>query len=327
MMKQLVLIIFVVLGLIVSCEVADTETNADMHEAIMKVIAEDDALYDLQDWNNTEYEDFGLASMPDKDHHVAEIFERVVRDSNYVWKFARRDMEQEREVIIEVEDDTSAQSLILDHVTGNFHVKQFERIWTDDGRWYRGDSVQFSVKPIDLNSQRRVMFKKRFDASGAEHWIPVASTMKLEQSGDALAIESLQVVRADTIITLDEFETEFYSRRHPLALVGAELRAVVSNELPDEAEMVKSRLGFIPRMDHRGHGSRSHFLFVETLDNGDKLYVQPLANNDSPERRFKGSIEAVDLRTLFDHDYMQYSMSRVGFMYDKGRRNPPGGRP
>jgi len=326
-MKQIIIIPLIILGLLVSCEVAESEMNTDIEDAIMKVIAEEDAQYGVEDWSNTESADFGLANIPEKNETGSELFERVVRDSNYVWKFARRNMDVEREVIIEVEDDTSAQSLITDHITGSFIVKQFERVWTTDGRWHRGDSVRFSEKPIDNNSQHRVMFKKRIDAAGAEHWIPVASTMKLEQAGANPGIEALQIVRDDTLITLTDFETEFYSRRHPLVLAGSRLNVLVSNDVAGEAEMVTSHLGFNPRIDRHGQRSRFHFRYVETLDNGNKLYEQDMASSNSPQRRHKGSVEVLDLRTLFDHDYAEYSTTRVGFVYDRGRRQPPSTRP
>jgi hypothetical protein len=323
---QIIVLFALVLGMFVACDVAESDTSTGAEDAIMKVIAADDSTYGIEGMGNIEDEDYALGKLPIADES-AELFATLsVRDSSYVWRFGRRGMQVEREVTVEVEDDTSAVALISHHITGTFHVRQFERIWTSDTSWTRGDSIRFSEKPIDMTSTRRVAFRNRVNNAGEEHWQPVAMTLLSGHSGDALDIEALEWVADDSTLVLHDFGTVFYSRNNPLLLsrFGVNrMNVVVSNDVEGEGEMVRGRLGYHPRMDNPDARSRFHFHFAETLDGGDKVYTQRIFPTRLQRRHFKGFVEVIDFRTLFDHDYMQYTSATLGFIYSTRERVRP----
>ena len=326
-MKKLLLLIFPLLALVmfVGCDMTESDTSTDAESAIMKVITADES-FKLEGLEAVENEDFELYDLSVEAHQNMELFRRVVRDSNYVWSFSRRSMAHEQEIIVEVEDDTSAQALVTAHVTGIFHVRQFERIWTGDDTWERGDSVRFSEKPIDMNTSQRVLFRKRIDRRGGEHWIPVAKTFQIGNAGSTLDIEALVFAGDDTSIVITDFAEELYGRRNPLLIPAMEnptMSVLVSNDLADEAEMVSTRMNVNSR--HGNRGARGQFLYVETLENGDKVYTRNLAPSQREYRGYKGAVEVIDMRTLFDHDYEVYSAATAGIYFKQQRGGRPGG--
>ena len=241
-----------------------------------------------------------------------------LRDSNYVWRFSRRNMDRTREITIEVEDDSSAIALITHHITGTFHVRQFERVWTSADTWERGDSVRFSEKPIDMTANRRVAFKKRMDDAGEEHWKAVAMTLVYSQSSNALAIASMEWEAEDSVLVLSDFDTVFYDRRTPLLMsfLGTNrINVLVDNDVPADAEMVMSRLGYHPRLNGPELRNRVRLNYVETTDLGEKVYSKRIFPAVFPQRHFKGFVEVIDHRTLFDHDYEIYASATLGFVY------------
>jgi len=315
MKKDLIIILSLsILVLFTACSTAGTEPGSDAEAAIMKVIAADSTL-GTQDFEDIENEDFGLYNLPVEDHGTMELFHRIVRDSNYVWAFGRTDMERVPEIIIEFEDDSSAQALISEHITGIFHVRQFERIWVSDDRWVRGDSVRFSQKAIDLNTVQRVQFRKRLDPADEEHWLPIAKTFLKGQSGSTLDIEGLEFNGETGAVVVSDFETVFYGRANPLVIPpmrNTHLDVLVSNDVAEEGEMVSSRMGIRSHMD--GRRFRSHFIYLETRESGEKVYAMRLAPTRDPQF-YAGFVEVMDFRTLFDHDHEEYSVAMVGLNF------------
>lgn len=314
------------LGIILSCGVSENNNEiANIESAILKAIAADDSTYGIEGLDDIEDEDYSLGKSlgSDQSNLTASI---AVRDSNYVWRFARRGMNAERLVTVEVETDSSAVALISHHITGTFHVKQFARVWTDLNTWERGDSVRFSEKPIDMTTIRRVAFRKRLDRAGNERWKPVAMTLLSGHSGGNLDIEAMEWAAEDSILVLTDFEDVFYSRNHPLLLsqLGVNhMNIVVRNDVEGEMEKVVGRLGYNPRIGRPDSRSRFHFNFVETLDTGDKVYSRRIAPNRLHRRHFKGYVEVLDYRTLFDHDFVVYSSATLGFIYTTRERVRP----
>jgi len=314
------------LGLLTSCDVVETNQTTDIEAAIMRVIAADDSTYGVEGMGDIEDEDFALGKSPEGEQTLSTVSNLAFRDSNYVWRFGRRGMETEREVTVEVEADSSAVALISHHITGTFHVRQFERVWNDEDAWERGDSVQFSQKPIDMTTHRRVAFRKRLNVSGEERWKPIAMTLLSGHSGEALDIEALEWVAEDSTLMLNNFDSVFYHRNHPLVLSQRginHMNVVVSNDVEGGAEKVVGRLGYNPRLGNPDARSQFHFQYVETLDNGDKVYASRIVPNRLHRRHFKGYVEVIDYRTLFDHGYVEYSSATLGFIYTTRERVRP----
>ncbi len=306
------------LGGLWSCEVSETDPNTATEDAIMRLIAADDSTYAIDGLEDVSDDGYSLDKTSDLSEADMMAMTEVLIDSNYIWRFGRSDMNSEREVTIEVDNDSAAVALISYHITGIFHARQFERTWTTDSTWLIGDSVQFSEKAIDMLVDRRVAFRKRSLIDGEEHWIATAMTLAYGSSGDVLGIQSLDWVAEDSIRVLDKFETTFYDRGEPLtfAMMGLnQLKVVVSNEAAGEAEAVIGRFGFNPRLSGPDLRNRIPFQYVETLDSGDKVYTRLIPPVYRPLRHFKGFVEVLDFRTLFDHDYMTYSAATVGFVY------------
>lgn len=323
---SLILISAIILGLIISCGVSETDQSTDIEAAIMRVIAADDSTYGLEGMDNIEDEDYKLGKSLVGTQTTVVPSVLTLRDSNYVWRFGRSGMQKDREITVEVEDDSSAVALISHHITGTFHVKQFERVWITDDEWERGDSVRFSEKPIDMTANRSVAFRKRLDREGEERWFPVAMTLLSGHSRENLDIEALEWVAEDSTLILTDFETTLYNRNHPLLLsqMGINhMNVVLSNDVEGAAEKVTGRLGYHPRFSDPDSRSRFHFHYVETLDTGDKVYTQRIIPNRLHRRHFKGFVEVLDYRTLFDHDYVNYSAATVGFIYTTRERVRP----
>ena len=93
------------------------------------------------------------------------------------------------------------------------------------------------------------------------------------------------------------------------------MNVVLSNDVEGEAEKVTGRLGYHPRLSRPDSRSRFHFHYNETLDTGDKVYTQRIIPNRHHRRHFKGFVEVIDYRTLFDHDFVEYSSATLGFIY------------
>jgi len=317
-MKYYSIAMFVALVFLTACDVTETDQTTNIEDAIMKMIAADDSTYGIDGLGNIEDEDYSLGKALVADQTQTTLSIESLRDSNYVWRFGRSGMNVEREITVEVEDDTSAVALIEHHITGTFHVRQFVRVCTSDSEWVRGDSVRFSTKPIEMTSTRRVAFKKRLDDAGEEHWKPIAMTLLSGHSGDVLDIEALEWVAEDSILDLTDFGDVFYSRRDPFVLSQQgvnRMNVILSNEVEGEAELVKGKLGYHPRLTRPDSRSRFHFHYTETLDNGDKVYSQRILPTRMHRRHFKGFLEVIDFRTLFDHDYETYTSATLGFIY------------
>lgn len=323
---QILVSLALILGMIISCDVTESDANTSIEDSIMKAIAADDSTYGIEGMGDIEDADYSLGKAPIGVESASLYSTLAVRDSNYVWRFGRRGMDVERIVTVEVEDDSSALALISHNITGIFHVKQFERIWTSETTWERGDSIQFSEKPIEMTSMRRVAFRKRLDDAGEEHWRPIAMTLLSGHSGDVLDIEALEWVAEDSTLVLTDFEDVFYSRRDPLVLsqLGVNrMNVVLSNDIEGEGELIKSKLGYHPRLTDPDSISRFHFQYTETLDSGDKVYTQLIRPTRMHRRHFKGFLEAIDFRTLFDHDYETYTSATLGFIYTTRERVRP----
>jgi len=325
-MRKLFVLALITMGFLVSCEIAETDTNTDVEDAIMRAIAADDSTYGLDGLGDIDEEYYSLGKAVSEAQLSLEAIELTSLDSNYVWSFGRRGMEVEREVIVEVENDSAAQALISHHMTGTFIVRQFDRVWTGERTWDRGDSVRFSEKPIDMTTHRRVAFRKRVNDAGEEQWIPTAMTLLSGRAGSTLDIEALEWIAEDSTMVLSDFDTEYYSRRQPLVLSRSgvnQVNIIVSNDVEGEAEQVIGRLGYNPRMSRPDARSRFHSYYTETLENGDKVYVQRVAPIRQHHRHFKGFVEAIDYRTLFDHDYVEYASATLGFIYTTRERVRP----
>ena len=316
--KYVVLMVSVFMGLIWSCDVSEADNTASIEASLMRSIAADDSTYGIDGMEDIEDDDFALEWVTEASPAGSSIVTESLRDSNYVWRFSRRNMSETREVIIEVEDDSSALALITYHITGTFHIRQFQRVWTNRDHFERGDSVRFSEKPIDMTSNRRVAYRKRHNAAGEEEWLPVAMTHAYSQSGNSVDIEAMEWVTEDSVRVMTDFASVLYDRRRPLLLSLAgtnRINILVSNNVPGASERLTSRLGYHPRMD--GPGLRNHLRlnYVETNDIGYKIYSTRIMPPSYPQRHFKGFVEVMDHRTLFDHDYAFYSVATLGFVY------------
>jgi hypothetical protein len=315
--NQVVLLSLFTMLFLWNCDVTETNEMDGAEDAILSMIELDDSTYALDGWDDIEESDFSLAK---QSPGVAEDdFGQVLHfDSTSVWRFGRRDMNQERTISIEVEDDTSAIALISHHISGTFHSRQFQRVWTSDSTWERGDSIRFSTKPIDLTVERRVAFIKITDNDGAEHWRPVSRTMAYGSSSNELELSSLEWIARDSIRVLDDFSNRFYGQSDPLVLIVAgnnRLNAHVSNETDGETELVRGHWGYHPRLNEVGMRTQINLRYVESAEDGSKTYSRRIDAPNRPNRMFRGSLKVVDYRTLFDHDYPSYDAVTLGFTY------------
>jgi len=316
--KIIVLIVILMIGGLWSCEVSETDQISDVEDTIMRIIAADDSTYAIDGFENISNESFPLNKTSEATAIELMAMTEVVIDSNYIWRFGRSDMSNTQEVTIEIENDTAAVSLISHHITGVYHVQQFNRIWTSDSTWIVGDSVRFSQKPIEMTIDRRVAFRKRVLLDESERWMATDMTLAYGSSGEALNIHSLEWVAEDSTKILDDFETTFYGRANPLvfAMQGFNhINVIVSNDVIGNAESIVGKFGFHPRLNGPGLRNRVFYQYIETLESGDKVYSSLIPAVQRPLRHFKGFVEVLDFRTLFDHDYETYSAATVGFIY------------
>jgi len=324
--RAIVMVFLITLALLWSCGVNETDQNAQIEADILSLIAADDSSYSIEGLDDIEDDDLALGKSSPAVETEMILTTDAVLDSSYVWRFGRSAMHTEREITVEVENDSAAVALISHHITGIFHARQFNRVWTSPTAWERGDSVRFSEKPIDMTINRRVAFRNRTLPNGNQRWQATAMTLAYGSSGNALDIQSLEWVAEDSVRVLDDFENVFYVRGDPLsfAMSGVnQINVVLSNDVPDEAEAVIARLGFNPRVHGPDLRNRIHFQYVETLDSGDKVYSRSVPAVQYPHRFFKGFIEVLDQRTLYDHDYLNYDAATLGFIYMMRRHIRP----
>ncbi|MEA3286877.1 MAG: hypothetical protein U9Q77_05835 [Candidatus Marinimicrobia bacterium] len=325
-LKQCLIVSLLALGMLWSCTINEVDERAEIEDAILALIAADDSTYGIDGMEDVDETDLSLGKLPVIQQSGSSDRVNVVMDSSYIWRFGRSGMSSEREVTVEVEDDSSAIALITQQITGTFHARQFVRVWIDERSWERGDSVRFSEKDIDMSVNRRVAFRKRMLPNGDERWVAIAMTLAYGTSGDALDILSLEWVAEDSTRVLSDFDQVFYGRGNPLAfaMFGAnQIDVIVSNDVADEAEAVIGRLGFHPRLNGPDLRNRIHFQYVETLESGDKVYSRSIPPVHRPLRHFKGFVEVLDYRTLFDHDHVDYTAATVGFVYTMRRHIRP----
>ena len=325
--KSKLIIVLMGLATLWSCDVTETDNTVSIEEAIMADINADENIFDLEGLDNIDEDEYFLERANSGDIDGIGPMSVLMGDSNYVWRFSRREMHNDREFTIEVENDSSTTTLITDHITGQFHVRQFDRIWTSDSTWERGDSVRFSQKPIDQIINRRVIHRLITTPDGEERWRRVAKTIAYGSSGDALSIEALEWIAGDSLRILTDFGDVYYGHDNQLTFPrgpGNSINVIVANELEGDSESVTGRFGG-RQGGHGGHDHdfhrRTRFHYEGTRDNGDKEYTGLMPGNDSPQRHFKGHIEVTDDRTLFDHDYEFYTSARVDFSY-KLRHHP-----
>ena len=319
-MKHTIPAIITVLALVLvwSCDISETDSNAEVESSILSLITADDSSFGIDGMEDMEDEEYVMAKAAPEAMEETSLYPALLRDSTSIWRYSRRNMSQEREVTVEVETDSSAVALITHHITGTFHVRQFERVWTSDSTWERGDSIRFSQKAIDMTVNRRVSFRIRTMNNGDQRWRPVSMALAYGSTGNALDIMALEWVAEDSVVILDNFDTQFYDREHPLILsIAGQNRANVRlvNDTAGEGEMVKGNWGYHPRLNGPDLRRNDNFHYVETLDNGEKLYSRGVQAPNRPHRQFRGSIQIVDFRTLFDHDAANYSGAILGFNY------------
>lgn len=321
MKKYLILIITILsLGMIWSCDVTETKQNGDVEDTILNLILTDNAGAEFEGFENED--DFSLSKNPDETQVESAVEVDRVRDSSYVWRFGRTAMHREREITVEIEDDTSALALISNHITGIFHVRQFNRLWTSDSTWERGDSVQFSHKPIDFNLNQHVVYHKRINAEGEEQWKKMSSTLAYGSSSEAISIQSLGWVRQDSLLVMENFGENFYTKSRALLshlLRSRQLQLTVSNSASDTPDLVKASLIYVPQT---GRILRKRFGlgFNETLESGANLYSRRLAQIDFVPQIIKGTIEVIDARTLFDHSFTEYASATVAYSFQVRQR-------
>lgn len=295
---------------ITSCEVTETTESSDAELMILTYIAEDDSSFAIDDWDDNEDLDLGLAKNVEG---VESAYAVDVFDSTSIWRFGRLNMSREREVLVEMENDSMALAQIIHHVTGDFHVRQYERTWLDDGSWERGDSIRFSVKPIVLDLEQRVMFRKRVNNAGEERWRPVMRSMVYGSSGPE--IENLHWIAGDSMQVITDFEDTLYGWNNQLVLISSvphQLEVEISNDVPGEAEFVRGSQGF---HRHNQDRRRDVFQYVSSTDSGSKIYESRMMGPDRPRRMYRGHVRVLDLRTLYDHDYVEYSAATLHYTY------------
>ncbi len=316
--KSSLLLLALTLGFIGSCGVMETEEQATVENTILKLIDAEGGDFGFEGFENAEELEFDLAKSLVPAQSDAAMETENLRDSSYIWRFGRREMHREREVSVEQEDDSSALALISDHITGMFHVRQFERVWTSDSTWGRGDSVQFSQKPIDMVLIQRVAFRKRIGPNGNERWIPAELTLARGASDESMSIQGLNWMRGDSVFSMSLDEDTFFPAfgRHVVKILRARrVGVVVSNTITDGRESVHMKFDFVPRDRARVIRKRAHLRYTETLDSGENVYLGRVPHVDRPLRHVKGFMEVLDQRTLFDHSYGFYTSSILTYSY------------
>ncbi len=328
-MKNRIILSILVLGLVLvwSCESTDPDASSEIESTILSLLSGDDSTFSVEGMDNADDVDYllgrsvGDGSIAD-DQITVDVF-----DSLYVWRFGRSEMNKDREITVDVQGDTAAEALILYTITGIFHVKQFERIWTSDTTWEHGDSIRFSEKPIAMTVTRRVQFEY-FDPPGGnshgprhdrEHWRVSAFTAAYGITATSpIDLVRMEWIVGDSIRVLEDFENEFFQVPVDLefATMGInQVNAFVTSDVTGENESVIGKWHHHPRMhgEHVRHLNRFHY--QGTNDSGEKLYSQFIPTPDFPGRRLASMVEVTDFRTLFDHDYLQYDAVSVGLAY------------
>ena len=317
--KTLPILVLFVMVFTWSCDVTESSPNAGVEETIAKIISADNESFGFQGWGD---EEFTLDKDTQNNAAGITMTPDLERDSSYIWNFRKIGMQHTREMIIEVEDDTSALALITDHVTGTFHIRQFDRYWITDTRWVRGDSVQFSQKNIDYTLNHRVAFRKRMNAAGQEFWEPMATTLVTGGAGETVSINSLNWVRGDSVFNMSDFESSFYPTRGPVAyfLLNARQINMEMGNSSDASELVKGRLEYYRTPDRPGMSRPLKLRYRETLDSGDKVYGGRIARVNGPVQFFQGTLEVLDSRTLFDHAFTDYSNAVLAWSFEVHHR-------
>lgn len=304
------------------CENVNDPTGMDgeIQEQILALLAAEDSLYELDDFENTDQVDFGLGKQTAADQMIQTPF-----DSAAVWRFWRTGMVRQRvEPEITVENDTLAYARLTHQVTGTFHVLQRERIWTDDSAWTVGDTVAYSQKAIQMMLSRRVRFEYMPDPANEYHWRRTGMTPLYGGSVDGTIDFSRLVLTnlvTDSSRILTDFQNHFISMlRQPLAFAWgdtARADAFVLNNETELPEWVRYKWDFhhfrpVPP-------ARELMRYTGTNEDGEKRYTR-IFQLRGRDRIFKAYVEAIDARTLFDHSFTAYNSQILGFHY---RGNPP----
>lgn len=319
-MKRTMILVLSMTGFLFlwSCEATEPDNSAEIENTLLRLIEADDSTFSIEGMDNADDIDFMLGKNTDQVEFSAQD-QLMLRDSLYIWRFGRSNMDRNREITIDVETDTSAEATIIYTITGTFHVHQYERNLTSDSSWERGDSVRFSEKPIDMSIERRVQFRLVERPGHGEHWRVTAFTPAYgSSSGSDLAIARMEWVVGDSLITLEDFGNTFIGR--PLNLeFGVEdlnqINVYVTNNILDENEAVIGKMHHHPRLD--GPRMRRHvrFEYQGSNDSGEKLYSRQVNAPNHPGRRLNSTLHVTDLRTLFDHDYLQYDAASLSVSY------------
>lgn len=297
-----------------------TGGNGDIEEQILALIAAEDSLYEVDDFDNTDQMDFGMGKQTVDQQMVPGPF-----DSTAIWRFWRTDMARQRlEPEIIVENDSLVYAVLTHQITGTFHVLQRERVWTDDSTWTVGDTVGYSEKPIQMVLGRKVRFEYLPNPGNEYHWRRTGMTPLYGGSVDGtidftrLALTNLVT---DTTRILSDFENHYISMlRQPLEFARGDTARVdlfVLNGDNDLPEWVRYKWDFhhfrpVPP-------AREIMRYTGTNDDGEKRYTRVFELRGR-DRIFKAYVEAVDARTLFDHSYTLYNSQILGFHY---RGGPP----
>ncbi|MCF7796225.1 MAG: hypothetical protein K9N11_02890 [Lentisphaeria bacterium] len=304
------------------CENLNDSSGGDgaIEEQILALLASEDSLYELDDFDNTDQMDFGLGKGIANLQMVPGPF-----DSAAVWRFWRTGMARQRlEPEITVENDSLAYARLTDQITGTFHVLQRERVWTDDTTWTVGDTVGYSEKPIQMVLGRKVRFEYLPNPANEYHWHRTGMTPLYGGSVDG-TIDFVRLVLTNLVTdssrVLSDFENHYISMlRQPLAFArGDTARADLFVLNGDSAlpEWVRYKWDFhhfrpVPP-------AREIMRYTGTNDDGEKRYTR-IFELRGRDRVFKAYVEAVDARTLFDHSYTTYHSQILGFHY---RGGPP----
>ncbi len=316
------------LALLWSCDVTATDHTAEIENTLLRLLEADDSSYTIIGMEDTDDLDLlgkGIAA----EASTGNEFGPDLFDSLSIWRFGRTGMQMERDITIDVEGDTAATATIVHHISGTFHVRQYERTWTSDSTWERGDSIRFSEKPMDLTMTRRVQFRER-ETDGARRWRVTAITPVVGGSATCpIDLVRLEWIAEDTTITLENFGDTFYEL--PLALEFAtegtnEVRVYLTSDMAGESEAVVGKWHHHPRLQGPHTREQNRFAYVGTNAEDEKMYMRMVDTPQFPNRRMQGFIDVIDHRTLFDHDYINYDATSLGLQYWL-RRHAHHGRP
>ncbi len=317
MKRGMILLVVIGMTLFWSCQV-NKDDLTQIEEEILALINADDSTFSLEGFSDGMLDFFLGKPVPDastfQDGLIPDVF-----DSNYVWRFRRSDMQVEREVNVDVQNDTSAFVSFTFHVTGNFHTLRYSRHWTSDSTWEQDTLVSETIKPIDITINRYAQFRYREEMGmNQHHWRYVGSTVAYGTSSNAtVGISALSFDNGDTTLVLDDFSNTFFGPWHPILFYvneqGRLTVHVTNSEVPDSAESVIGHWGFHRHLSGVREFLRFHYAGSE--DDGTKDYVRFVVAPQYPYRRFAGMIQVLDLRTLFDESYPYYNAAVLNFHY------------